>query len=143
MDKLIYSKTYPKDSWKDMLNVELPELPDISFEEFLGRLKSNVTLREIPGRRQKQKRFIEAAKALSKEFEYDIQIWQTKYGILVELYLDIVQQTNGKLSRLIGMSDSFGIATGERNRDVTISLKCSSFYVSYKGRVILPELFAE
>ena len=34
MDKLIYSKTYPKDSWKDMLSVGPPELPDISFEEF-------------------------------------------------------------------------------------------------------------
>ena len=143
MEELIYSKADPKDSGKELPDMQLPDMPEVSFKEFAESLKENITIRKIPGRKEKQKRFAEAVEALSEEYEYDAQIWRSENGITAEISLDAAQPTSGKLSRLIGMADSFGISLGERNRDVTISLKCSTFYVCYKGRIILPELFAE
>ena len=143
MEDLIYAVNYPKDSWRELSDRQFPKMSETEFNEFAESLKSDLTIREIPEYREKQERFIEAAKALSEEYKYDAQIWRSKNGVTAEISLDFAQPTNGKLSRLIGMSDNFGIFLDGKNRDYTISLKCSSFYLCYRGRVMFPELFAE
>ena len=68
MEELIYSKAYPKDSWKELPDMQLPDMPEVSFKEFAESLKENITIRKIPGRKEKQKRFAEAVEALSEEY---------------------------------------------------------------------------
>ena len=144
MGRIIYSKTYPKNNYDDLPDTkDMPDIPPVSFEEFMENMNKHLRFEEIPGRREKVPRFIDETKALCDDYEYDVVIEEAADGILAFLSLDVGQYTDCRLNRRIGMADDIGIVTGIRNRDVTLYLRYNVLAV-YRGDTrIFPELLDE
>ena len=150
MDKLIYSKTYPKYDWdregESMGQRSIlcpPDMPEPSLEEFYEDVKRHISMSEIPGRAAGKERFMELAKELSENFKFSIKIFLTERGVRVELTLDFDQYMDGGLNRLIGLGDNIMISPGCDGRDVEITLTYDVLGVYRDGKLVFPEILAE
>ena len=123
MDKIIYSKKYTKEEYAKALEA-FDALEDAmrshhDFEERWKRMSESIYFDDIPGRREELLNFIELVKSVCDDNMYDLVIRQYTCGVLVELSLDCAQYMDGRLNRIIGMTDDMNITVGENNRDIT------------------------
>lgn len=143
MDKIIYSKKYTKEEYAKALKELEAEKNDVGshpdFEEKWKRMSENIYIEEIPGRREELPRFIEMVKSVCDDYMYDVVIRQCKYGVIVELSLDCTQYMDGRLNRIIGMTDGINVAVGENNRDMTFYLSYGVVGMYCNGSRIFPE----
>lgn len=143
MEKIIYTQTHPKPDIEEMMkeveDVDLPEEGLPTFDELINR-GERLHLEEIPGRRWKAQMFVEAAKTLCNDYEYNVVIKETSQGVVVELSLDVSQYTDCRLKCLIGMADDITLAKDVNDRDLTFFLRMSIFAVCRGSERIFPEL---
>lgn len=142
MDKIIYTQTHPKPDFealaKELEAIDVPEDCLPTFDELMAR-RNRLRFEEIPGRRAKIELFMAAAKALCREYEYDLVIRETDHGVVAELSLDVSQYMDCRLKSLIGMADDMDLAKDIRDRDLTLFLRMNILAV-YRGSTrIFPE----
>lgn len=136
MDKIIYRRNHLKQSPSD------PVRDDYVFDMPLSA-SSEMHIEDIPGRREKLPEFLEFAKNFCDEYEYNLEIHEVDNGVVLQLSLDIGQYTDGRLNRLIGMTDDIEIATGLFDRDLTLYLRyCVHAFYEDSDR-IFPEILGQ
>lgn len=134
MDKVIYRRNHlkqtPSDPVRDDYVFDMPGLSGQSVED-------------IPGRRERLPEFLEYAKDFCDEYEYNLEIHEVDNGVVLQLSVDIGQYTDGRLNRLIGMTDDIEIAAGLFDRDLTFYLRyCVQGFYS-DGERIFPEILGQ
>lgn len=134
MDKIIYRRNHlkqrPSDPVRDDYVFDMPAFSGQSVED-------------IPGRREKLPEFLEFAKNFCDEYEYNLEIHEVDNGVVLQLSVDVGQYTDGRLNRLIGMTDDIEIAAGIIDRDLTFYLRycVQAFYRD--GDRIFPEILGQ
>ena len=134
MDKIIYRRNHLKQSPSD------PARDDYVFDM---PPMSGQFVEDIPGRREKLPEFLESAKNFCDEYEYNLEIHEVDNGIVLQISVDIGQFTDGRLNRLIGMTDDIEIASGIADRDLTFYLRYCTQAFCRDGDRIFPEILGQ
>ncbi len=134
MDKIIYSNNHlkqsPSDPVRDDYVFDMP--PD-----------SGQSVIDIPGRRGKLSEFLAFAIGICDEYEYNLEIHEVDNGVVLQLSVDVGQYTDGRLNRLIGMTDDIEIASGIIDRDLTFYLRYCTQAFYRDGDRIFPEILGQ
>lgn len=150
MEKVIYSKSYPKLNPLDRLkkNIKPTSVP-YGVEEASNmrrRVLEETGFRDIRGRREGQILFIDTAIQLCNDNMYTLEIEQTDFGLWATIYLDWDAEPDVRLNALIGMSDRVMIRPGEGEWDVTIILQYCVIAFTHDGVIgslDLPDLLVQ
>ncbi len=133
MKKLIYSKKYPE---SEELKVP-PEVLLGAFAEAAERLCDELVYILLPCRMAFKEKYIEYAKEFAEKYEYDIEIYEARGGVELNLSFDH-QFTFGEFNNLIGMSDDISISSGIKGREFTVSLTYYTHAIYRDGKKLLP-----
>ncbi len=134
MDRIIYRRNHlkqiPSDPVRDDYVFDMPPM-------------SGQYVKEIPGRREKLPEFLDLAKNFCDEYEYNLEIHEVDNGVVLQLSVDVGQYTDGRLNRLIGMTDDIEIASGIIDRDLTFYLRYCTQAFYRDGDRIFPEILGQ
>jgi len=140
MEKLIYSKRYPKPDREEM-NKELErakkEGPSLRDREFIDSLFDRITYKEIPGRKEKSKVFVAAAIKVAEDGEYDIEIYEAEDKITVEFSFDLSRPLNDLKNHIIA-ADEIDALADKGGREVKLALYFFTKSSHLNGKQIAP-----
>lgn len=134
MTNIIYSKKYPK------VSVEVKEeplkKPNLTPGEIIAKIFRDITYKELPGREEKSRRFIQQAIEISEEYEFDVEIQKTDISTMVYLSFDSPNILARELKLLIAVADTVETFSNVFDRDVTLVLQYYTKAVYRRGRCI-------
>lgn len=134
MTNVIYSKKYPKVSVE--AKGERSKKPNLTHEEIIAKIFRDITYKELPGREEKSRRFIQQAIEISEEYELDVEIQRLDISIMVYLSFDGPNILARELRLLIAVADTVETFSNVFDRDVTLVLQYYTKAVYRRGRCI-------
>lgn len=138
MSRIIYEKTYPKETPEEATyEPESRDRPDMSFEEFMRRGDENRFSIPIPNREHGAIAFVAAAQDVSALYRLDVIITEHIDHISADFYFN-AGGSLGYMKEVLKLADEISFFSNVRGYDIVMSLDYYTHAVFVRGRKMHP-----